>query len=98
MISYLVSTLRDQGRLEEAEACAKEVLDLRIKYLGKEDRESIHAMTNLVGTYYEQGRYEEMEALQAEGLERSKCTIGPCHPDIILAMGGWRIAGCARTI
>ena len=72
MISYLASTLRDQGRLDEAEACEKEVLELRRKYLGDYKREAIRAMTNLAGTFLKQGRYVEMEALQSEGLDLSK--------------------------
>jgi hypothetical protein len=69
-MNNLANTLEDQGKLEEAAAMKKEVLEKRQRILGDEHPNTIAAMSNLANTLGDQGKLEEAAAMRKEVLEK----------------------------
>jgi len=85
-MSGLASTLYNQGKLEEAAAMSKEVLEKMKRILSEEHPNTISAMNNLATTLGDQGKLEEAAAMKREVLEKRRRILGEEHPDTISAM------------
>ena len=65
-MANLASTYQNQGRWNEAEQLAVQVMDMSKKLLGAEHPDTLKSMANLAGTYHNQGRWNEAEQLRLE--------------------------------
>ena len=63
-MTNLASTLRKQGRWEEAETLGMEVMETRKTKLGLDHPDTLISMGNLALTYCSQGRWDEAEKLE----------------------------------
>src|SRR5439155_13678749 len=63
-----------------------ELLQLRIRLLGKEHTDTLRAMANLASTYRDQGRWDDAVKLEEEVLNASIRLLGKEHPDTLTAM------------
>jgi len=79
-MNNLANTLGDQGKLEEAAAMKKEVLEKRRRILGEEHPSTITAMNNLAATLSGQGKLEESIAMFSEAYVKMTTLLGNNHP------------------
>jgi len=85
-MSSLASTLHNQGKLEEAAAMSKEVLEKMKRILSEEHPNTILAMNNFANTLGNQGKLEEAAAMKREVLEKGRRILGEEHLNTISAM------------
>ncbi|TVQ64131.1 MAG: serine/threonine protein kinase [Phycisphaerales bacterium] len=97
LLDNRTNLLRLSGRLDEAEANAREVLVLRTEHTGPHEPDTFHAMVNLSGVLMEQGRYDEAEPYYIGALEGFRAAYGEDHPQTINALGNlggfYRVTG-----
>jgi tetratricopeptide (TPR) repeat protein len=74
--SNLASTLRHQGRLEEAEAEHRTILGIRRRVLGDEHPDTLTSRANLAFVLRHRGRLEEAEAEHRAVLEIRRRVLG----------------------
>ena len=86
-LSGLASTLHNQGKLEEAAAMSKEVLEKMKRIFGEEHLNTISAINNLANTLGNQGKLGEAAVMKREALEKRRRILSEEHPDTISAMG-----------
>ncbi|XWW93928.1 hypothetical protein V2A60_001867 [Cordyceps javanica] len=85
-MANLVSTYKNQGRLEEAERLGIQVLEIRKTKLGADHPNTLASMANLVSIYKNKGRLREAEMLEMQVLEICKTKLGADHPDTLTSM------------
>ena len=73
----LAWTLFREGRLAEAEAQEKSLVELEQRTLGPENGETLGAMGDFATILQEEGRLPEAEKILSEVLERQKRALGP---------------------
>jgi len=74
-MSNLASTLGDQGKLDEAAAMKREVLEKRQRILGDEHPDTVSAMNNLASTLGDQGKLDEaVESYRKQQAKRRRCS------------------------
>ena len=61
-------------------------LNIRRKYLNKEDSRVSSSMANLASTYCNQGRWKEAEELQVQVMEARQRVLSEEHPDMLLSI------------
>ena len=66
-MSDIANTLRDQGKVEEAAAMQREVLEKRQRILGHEHPYTIQAMDNLAIALTELGKLDKSAAVYIDG-------------------------------
>ena len=81
--SNLAVVLDSLGRLEEAEAQQRAVLDARMRLLGPEHPDTLTSRSNLAVVLDSLGRLEEAEAQQRAVLDARMRLLGPEHPDTL---------------
>ncbi len=81
------ATMHDQGRVAEAEALQRQVLEIQKRVSGPEHLETLHSMGNLAATMREQVRAAEAEALLQQVLEIQKRVLGLERPETLRSMG-----------
>ena len=79
----LASVLGGLGRLEEAEAENRAVLEIRTRVLGAEHPDTLTSRSNLAFVLRELGRLEEAEAENRAVLEIRTRVLGAEHPDTL---------------
>ncbi len=79
----LAALLQNQGRLREAEAVFREVLEIRKETLGENDPKTISARQNIALILTDQGRYEEAESIVTEVLEKRRRILGEEAPETL---------------
>jgi len=78
--------LSQQGKYAEAEAFARETLQLREKVLGKEHPDTLTSMNSLADWLRQQGKYDTAEPLYRETLQLREKVLGKEHPDTLKSM------------
>ena len=81
--SNLVNVVRDLGRLEEAEAGHRAVLETYVCVLGAEHPDALSTRSNLANVVRDLGRLEEAEAEHRAVLETYVRVLGAEHPDTL---------------
>jgi eukaryotic-like serine/threonine-protein kinase len=81
--SYLADVLRDQGRLDEAEALYLETIHRQREAFGADDGDTLKTMSGLAELRLRQGDLSAAEELVAEILEPQQRARGEAHPDTI---------------
>ncbi|KAB5569897.1 hypothetical protein GE09DRAFT_1217349 [Coniochaeta sp. 2T2.1] len=76
----LAVTLGDMGKLEQAAALEKEVLEKMQRILGHEHPDTISAMNNFAITLGDMGKLDEAAAMFQEVLEKRQRILGDEHP------------------
>jgi tetratricopeptide (TPR) repeat protein len=76
----LANVLADLGRLEEAEAEHRAVLEVRVRVLGADDLSTLTSRNNLASVWIDQGRSEEAEAELRAVLEVYVARLGDKDP------------------
>ncbi len=84
------SVLHDLGRLEEAEAKHRAVLEIRRRVLGPEHSRTLASRDQHAADLHDLGRLEEAEAKHRAVLEIRRRVLGPEHPP--------RSSGCRSPI
>ena len=84
------SVLHDLGRLEEAEAGHRAVLEIRRRVLGPEHSRTLASRDQHAADLHDLGRLEEAEAKHRAVLEIRRRVLGPEHPP--------RSSGCRSPI
>jgi Flp pilus assembly protein TadD len=79
----LALALGDLGRLEEAEAEHRAVLEARVRVLGAEHPDTLSSRNNLAIVLRRSGRREEAEAEHRAVLEARQRVLGAEHPDTL---------------
>jgi serine/threonine protein kinase/tetratricopeptide (TPR) repeat protein len=74
-------------RYEEAEALARETLEISRRVLGEKHPLTARSMNILAQTYERQGRHDDAEPLYRASLEISRRVLGEEHPLTIARMG-----------
>lgn len=88
VMSDLSSVYRGQGRLKEAEEMLKELLDIRLRLLGPNHLDTLHASVNYARILRDQGYIDKAAELLAQMLEVHKSVLGQGHPQTLVAMCG----------
>jgi tetratricopeptide (TPR) repeat protein len=86
VMSEIVSNLRSQSKLNEAEMMAKKTIELQNRVLGPENPNTLRVMNHLAVIYDWEGRFSEANALATRTLEIRKRVLGPEHPDTLISM------------
>jgi len=79
----LANVLGDLGRLEEAEAEHRAVLEIRRWVLGEEHPDTLTSRNNLATVLRDLGRLEEAEVEHRAVLEIRRRVLGEEHPDTL---------------
>ncbi len=79
----LAALTGDEGRLEEAEAALREVLEDRRRALGPEHVDSVESLRSLATVLEARGSYDEAGAALAEVAERFAAALGPEDPQTL---------------
>jgi tetratricopeptide (TPR) repeat protein len=79
----LANTLRNQGKLAEAETEFRTVLDSRLRVLGPDHPDTLASRNNLATVLAQQGKLAEAEAAFREALAGQELILGPDHPDTL---------------
>lgn len=69
-----------QNKFAQAEALASQVVDVRRRVLGPENRVTLRSMQVLAEVYWFEGKYKQDEALARETLEIQRRVLGPGDP------------------
>ncbi|TQW00827.1 ankyrin [Cordyceps javanica] len=85
-MTNLVSTYKNQGRLEEAEKLGIQVLEIRKTKLGAEHPNTLASMANLASIYLDQGHREEAEELEVQVIENREIKFGAGYPNTLRSM------------
>jgi tetratricopeptide (TPR) repeat protein len=83
----LAGVLRDLGRLEEAEAEHRAVLETRTRVLGAEHPDTLASRNDLAGVLRDRGRLEEAEAEHRAEFETRSRVLGLDHPATLASRG-----------
>ena len=75
--------LRASGRLREAEAEHRAVVEAMTRVLGAEYPDTLAGRDNLASVLHDSGRLEEAEAERREVVETMTRVLGPDHPDTL---------------
>ena len=86
-MNNLAAVYHHQGRLAEAEALHRQVLEADQQILGSEHPETITSMHNLAALLARQGKLEEGREMQQKAFELSKKVHGPEAPSTLVVMG-----------
>ena len=79
--------LKEQGKLEEAEALFRRALEGREATLGASHKDTLRSTNNLAGVLQDQGKLEESEALFRRALEEFEATLGATHERTVNSRG-----------
>ncbi|KAH8802451.1 tetratricopeptide repeat domain protein [Xylogone sp. PMI_703] len=82
----LAGTYWGLGRLEEAIALQKRVVEARTKVFGPDHRETLIAMDQLGKSHWLHGQYCEALSIQQHATDRMKATLGTDHKDTLAAL------------
>ena len=74
------------GQYAAAEGTHRQLLERRVKVLGKEHPSTLTSMSNLAGVLGHQGKYEEAEAMNRQTLALSETVLGREHPSTLTSM------------
>jgi Tetratricopeptide repeat len=85
-MANLASTLRNQGKWEDAAKLEEEVMEARIRLLGKEHPDTLTVMANLALTLQDQGKWKDAAKLEEEVIEARIRLLGKEHP----STQGWQ--------
>ncbi|KAF7509474.1 hypothetical protein GJ744_008037 [Endocarpon pusillum] len=85
-IAKLASTYRNQGEWKKAEELEIQVLEMRMRLLGKEHPDTLTSMTNMAVVFKAQRRWKEAEELQIQVIETTKRVLEKEHPDTLTSM------------
>jgi tetratricopeptide (TPR) repeat protein len=91
VMSDMVTNLRSQAKLPEAEAMADKTLAIMRRVLGPEHPDTLRVMNHLAVIYDWEGRYPEAQALAARTLKIRARVLGPEHPDTLISMNNLAI-------
>ena len=86
----LAGLLRDQDRLDEAEAIQRELLERRRRSVGSDHPDTVFTAMALAELLHLGERHAEAEALLRGVLRRQAASLAPTHPDVIRAR--WHLA------
>jgi tetratricopeptide (TPR) repeat protein len=86
LLAWLGSALLDLGRLREAEACEREVLEWQEKHFGSNHESTVTARYNLATTLHDLGELGQAKELKIQVLVWRKEHLGMDHPHTYLAM------------
>ncbi|QSS58082.1 hypothetical protein I7I51_07504 [Histoplasma capsulatum] len=78
--------LQSDGRYTEAETLFRNVLEIRERAWGLEQRNTLSSVSNLGSVLARQGKYEEAEAMHRRDLIGSEKVLGPEHPDTLASV------------
>ena len=81
----------ENGDWNNAEQLGCQVMDRRIKLLGKEHSHTLISMANLAIIYYDQGKWNEAEQLQVQVMDMSKKLLGAEHPITLTRMANMAV-------
>jgi tetratricopeptide (TPR) repeat protein len=89
---YIGSSLRNCGRLKEAQGIQEQVLEVKKRTLGEEHLDTLTTMNGLVITYAQLGgRLKVVQELREKVLEVRRHTLGEEHPDTLHSMNNLAI-------
>jgi tetratricopeptide (TPR) repeat protein len=86
LASKCAAALFSDGRYEEAEELAVQVMLTNKRVLTDEHPHTLMSMGNLASTYSNQGRWKEAEELQVQVMETCKKVLTDEHPDTLTSM------------
>jgi tetratricopeptide (TPR) repeat protein len=78
--------MEEAGKLEEAEALRKKILDVRQLVYGEENADTLGAMNRLAVVLRKRGKLDGVEALNRRNVEIRQRVQGKEHPDTLWAM------------
>ncbi|KAK3619212.1 hypothetical protein LTR56_024172 [Elasticomyces elasticus] len=90
-MSNLALTYWSQGRWQEAEKLAVEVVETRKQVLGEEDLDTLTSIGNLSLTHWNQGRWQKAEELQVQVMETRKQVLGEEYLDTLTSKAQSRL-------
>ncbi|KAK4693112.1 hypothetical protein P7C71_g4225, partial [Lecanoromycetidae sp. Uapishka_2] len=93
IIGELAGTIRDQGRLAEAEEMYIALLHDRTEMLGEQHYDTVISLANLATVKARRGQHQEAEELCKRAFQIRMQTLGEHHPDTIHEMHN--LACCA---
>jgi tetratricopeptide (TPR) repeat protein len=79
-LERLGKCLQSDGRYAEAETLLRNVLQMRERALGPEDRVTLTSFSQLASVLDAQGRYEEAEVMHQQALHGYQKVLDPEHP------------------
>jgi tetratricopeptide (TPR) repeat protein len=82
----LGNSLRELGRLEEAEVVLTKAWRTRARVLGPDHHDTLISMSQLALVYAERGRYDEAEPLLKQALEANRSKFDPDHRETLTGM------------
>ncbi len=86
LLDRVVSLLQEQGKLEEAEPLARELVAGRKAKFGVRDEKTLEAVNSLALLLHQLGKLEEAEPFSREKLAGCRASLGDRHPDTITAI------------
>ena len=84
----LARSLREQGRVEEAEALLEEAVALARRVVGPEHPDTLRILGRLPSVYEKSGKAERAESLEREVLAIRRKVLGPAHPEVARSLSG----------
>ncbi|KAL3441720.1 putative kinesin light chain [Aspergillus insuetus] len=81
------SCLQSDGRYGEAEIIFRNVLGMRERVCGPENRDTLTSVSQLGSVLAKQGKYKEAEAMHQQALQGCEKVLGPEHPRTLNCVG-----------